>query len=74
MDSGYNSTDSQKRADCLLLIQAQLYGQSGNTADKAKKLELSIDSVSHLMEGHADEFSLSQLIAIARKAGITARI
>ena len=58
--------DSQKRSDCLLLIQARLYGWSGSNADKAERLELSTQSVTSLIKGHAEEFSLSQLIAIAR--------
>ncbi len=66
--------DSQKRSDCLLLIQARLYGWSGSNADRAKILELSTQTVNSLMNGHAEEFSLSQLIAIARKAGVSARL
>ena len=66
--------DSQKRSDYLLLIQARLYGWSGSNADRARRLELSAQTVTSLMNGHAEGFSLSQLIAIARKAGITARV
>ena len=66
--------DSQKRSDYLLLIQARLYGWSGSNVDRAKRLELSTQTVTSLMNGHAEGFSLSQLIAIARKAGITARV
>ena len=66
--------DSQKRSDYLLLVQARLYGWSGSIADRANRLELSPQTVTSLMNGHAEGFSLSQLIAIARKAGITARV
>jgi len=66
--------DSQKRSDYLLLIQARLYGWSGCIADKAERLELSTHTVSSLMNGNAEGFSLSQLIAIARKAGVSARL
>ena len=66
--------DSQKRSDYLLLIQARLYGWSGSIADKAERLELSTQTVSSLMNGHAEGFSLSQLIAIARKAGVGVKV
>ena len=66
--------DSQKRSDYLLLIQARLNGWSGSIADKAEKLELSTQTVTRLLNGHAEGFSLDQLIAIARKAGVSAKI
>ena len=66
--------DSQKRSDYLLLIQARLHGWSGSNADRAERLELSTQTVTSLMNGHAEGFSLSQLIAIARKAGVAVRI
>ena len=66
--------DSQKRSDYLLLIQARLYGWSGRIADKAEKLELSTQTISSLMSGHAEGLGLSQLIAIARKAGVAVKI
>jgi len=66
--------DSQKRSDYLLLIQARLYGWSGSIADKAERLGLSTQTVTSLMNGQAEGFSLSQLIAIARKAGVSAKI
>ncbi len=66
--------DSQKRSDYLLLIQARLHGWSGSNADRAKRLELSTQTVTSLMNGHADGFSLIQLFAIARKAGVSAKI
>ncbi len=74
MDTAHNQQDSQKRSDYLLLIQARLYGWSGKIADKAERLELSTQTVTDLMYGHAEQFSLSQLIAMARKSGITARV
>ena len=66
--------DSQKRSDYLLLIQARLNGWSGSNDDRAKRLELSTQTVTSLMNGHAEGFSLSQLIAIARKAGVSVKI
>ena len=66
--------DSQKRSDYLLLIQARLYGWSGSNTDKAERLELSMQTLTSLMNGYAEGFSLSQLIAIARKAGVSAKI
>ena len=66
--------DSQKRSDYLLLIQARLYGWSGSIADKAERLELSTQTVTSLMNGHAEGFSLSQLIVIARKAGVGVKV
>jgi hypothetical protein len=66
--------ESQKRSDCLLLIQARLYGWSGSNADRAKRLGLSTQTVTSLMNGHADGFSLGQLITIARKAGVSVKI
>ncbi len=66
--------DSQKRSDYLLLIQARLYGWSGSNADRARRLELSTQTVTNLMNGHAEGFSLSQMIAIAREAGVTIKI
>ncbi len=68
------SEDSQKRSDYLLLIQARLYGWSGSNADRAKRLQLSEQTVANLMKGKAKELSLNQLNAIARKSGITARL
>ena len=66
--------DAQKRSDYLLLIQARLYGQSGNIADKAARLNLSPQTVNGLISGKANGFSLAQLVAVARKAGVTARL
>jgi len=66
--------NSQKRSDYLLLIQARLNGWSGSNSDKAKRLELSTQTVTSLMNGHAEGLGLSQLIAIARKAGVAVKI
>ena len=65
--------DPQKHSDYLLLIQARLYGWSGSTADKEERLRLSTKTTSGLMLGRIDGFSLSQLIAIARKAGVVVK-
>jgi DNA-binding Xre family transcriptional regulator len=51
-----------------------LYGWSGSNADKVERLELLMQTVSSLMNGHAERISLSQLIAIARKAGVVIKI
>ena len=74
MDTAHNQQDSQKRSDYLLLIQAKIYGWSGTNADRAKRLELSEQTITNLMNGKAQGLSLNQLIAIARKSGITARV
>ena len=66
--------ESEKRSDYLLLIQAKLYGWSGSNADRAKRLESSIKTVTALMNGECDKFSLRELTAIARKIGITAKL
>jgi len=73
MDAAQIQQDSQKPSDYLLLIQSRLYGWSGSIAEKAKRLGLSTNSVNDLMIGRIEGFSLSQLIAIARKAGVVAR-
>jgi predicted XRE-type DNA-binding protein len=65
--------DLKKKSDFLILIWARLNGQSGSQAGKAKRFGLSVDQVSDLMKGKINEFSLSQLIVIARKIGVTAR-
>jgi len=74
MDNKLNHTDSQKHSVYLLLIQAKLYGWSGTNADRARRLKLSEQTVSNLMNGNAEGFSLEKLIAIARKIGITTRL
>ena len=66
--------NTQKRSDYLLLIQARLYGWSGTNADRAKRLQLSEETIASLMKGNAEGLSLDRVIAIARKAGVTARI
>ena len=68
------ANDLKKRSDYLILIQARLYGQSGSEADKAKQFGLTVDQVHELMGGRSKELDLSQLIAIARKMGITVRV
>jgi predicted XRE-type DNA-binding protein len=66
--------DLKKRSDYLILIWARLNGQSGSQADKAKRFGLSVDQVSDLMNGKINNFSLPELIAVARKIGISTRI
>ncbi len=66
--------DTQKHSDYLLHIQARPYGWSGTNVDRAKRLELSEQTISNLMKGKTEGFSLNQLRAIVRKSGITARL
>ena len=65
--------DLKKRSDYLILIQARLNGPKGNCVDKSELLGLSEDRVRNLMNGHVKKFSLKELKAIARKAGVTSR-
>ena len=69
-----NPEDLKKKSDYLILIQARLYGMSGKLEDKAALLEISADQVRDLIEGKADKYSLPELIAIARKIGVTVRV
>lgn len=66
--------DLKKKADYLILIQARLYGQSGCVTDKANRYDFKEDQIRDLMAGKIDQFSLPQLIAIARKIGVTVRL
>ena len=66
--------DLKKKADYLVLIWVRLNGQSGSQADKAKQFGLSVDQVSDLLNGKINKFNLPQLIAIARKIGVTVRL
>ena len=66
--------DLRKRSDYLLLLQARLHGWSGTNSNRARRLDLTERIVANLMNGKAKRLSLEKLIAIARKAGITARI
>jgi predicted XRE-type DNA-binding protein len=66
--------DLKKKSDYLILIQARLYGQSGSEADKAEQFGLQVEQIHDLVSGRIKEFNLSQLIAVARKIGITVRV
>ena len=66
--------DLKKRSDYLILIQARLYGMSGSLADKAKRFGLLVEQIQNLLNGRLKHFSLPQLIAIARKIGVTVRL
>ncbi len=66
--------DLKKRSDYLILIQARLYGQSGSVEDKAEQFGLQVNHVRDLVSGRVSKFSLPQLIAIARKIGVTIRL
>ncbi len=66
--------DLKNRADYLILIWARLNGQSGSQADKAKQYGLPVDQIHDLINGKLDKFSLPQLIAIAKKIGVTVRL
>ena len=69
-----SAEDKKKKSDYLILIQARLYGQSGKVEDKAKSLGLPLRQVRGLMKGSAQNFSLAEIIAISRRAGITIRL
>ena len=69
-----SSADERKKSDYLILIQARLYGLSGKVEDKAESIGLTSRQVCDLMKGDAQEFSLAEIVAIARKAGITIRL
>lgn len=64
----------KKKPDYLILIQARLYGQSDSFEDKAEQFELPVEQIHSLVSGRIKEFNLSQLIAIARKIGITVKV
>ena len=66
--------DDRKRSDILLLIQARLYGQSGSYPEKARRLNLSLNTVDDLMSGNYKKFTLDQLMEIAKKTGINRRL
>ena len=68
------ANDLKKRSDYLILIWARLNGQSGSQADKAKQYGLPVEQIHNLVTGKIHRFSLSQLVAIARKIGVTVRL
>ncbi len=68
------SIDFKKRADYLILIEARLYGQSGTETEKADRFGLSIAQMRDLFAGKIDKFSLAELVAIARRIGVTAKV
>ena len=74
LDNDDEADELKKRSDYLILIWARLNGQSGNQADKAKRFGLPVDQVSDLMKGRVNKFNLPQLIAVARKIGVTVRL
>jgi len=69
-----NPEDLKKRSDYLILIWARLNGQLGNETVKAERFGLSVDQVYDLANGKIDNFNLPQLVAIARKMGVTVRV
>jgi predicted XRE-type DNA-binding protein len=69
-----NPDDLKKKSDYLILIQARLHGLSGKVEDKAESLGLTLKQVQGLMKGDAQNFSLTELVAVARKAGISVRL
>ncbi len=66
--------DLKKRSDYLILIQARLHGHPGKAAGRAKHFGLPVEQVRDLMNGIIDKYSLPELIAIARKIGITINV
>ena len=63
-----------RSSDYLLLIQARLHGQPGTNEDRARHFGLPVEQVGDLMAGRTDEFSLPELVAIARKIGVTSNV
>jgi predicted XRE-type DNA-binding protein len=68
------ANDQQKCPDYLLLITARLQSHPGPIAERAKHFGLSASLVSDLQNRRVDKFTLPELIAIARKIGITAKL
>jgi len=66
--------DLKKKSDYLILIQARLHGMSGSMSDKAKSIELPVEQVRGLMNGRIQNYSLNELVSIARKAGVTTKL
>ncbi len=64
----------KRRSDYLILIQARLHGHHDDGSDETECCGLPIDQVRDLMEGKIDNFSLPELITIARKIGVTAKV
>ena len=73
LDFDHETDDLKKQSDYLILIQARLNGMTGSNEDKAKLLGLTLEQISDIMKGQAKNFSLSELVAIARKVGVVAR-
>jgi predicted XRE-type DNA-binding protein len=73
-DDPDETNDLKKRSDYLILIWARLNDQSGSQADKAKQYGLPAEQIQNLINGKINKFSLSQLIAIAKKTGVTVRL
>ena len=69
-----DTEDLKKKSDYLILIQARLHGMSGGMSDKAEQFGLQVNHVHDLVNGRIKELSLPQLIAVARKIGITVRV
>ncbi len=73
-DDPDEADDFKRRSDYLLLIEARLHSQPGKASTRAEHFGLSVEQVQDLVNGKIDEFSLSEIIAIARKIGVTAKI
>ena len=73
LDFDQDTDDLKKQSDYLILIQARLNGMAGSYEEKAKLLGLTLEQISDIMNGQAEDFSLSELSAIARKVGVVAR-
>ena len=66
--------DLKKQSDYLILIWARLNGQSGSQVDKAEQYGLPVEQIQNLLNGKINKFNLPQLIAIAKKIGVTVRL
>lgn len=74
IDDPEEANDLKKRSDYLILIQARLNSQSGNDADKAERFGLLAGQMRDLAAGKIDKLSLPEIVSIARKIGITAKV
>ena len=73
-DDPDETADLKKRSGYMILIQARLYGLSGSKTDKAIRFDFTDDQIQDLLAGKIDKFSLGELVAIARKIGVTVRL
>ena len=73
-DDPNEANDLKKRSDYLILIAARLLIHPGPLAERTKHFGLTANQVSDLQNRRINNFSLPELIVIARKIGITAKL